>query len=115
MHARNVPRGGPLARLGVPDRLRARHRLILGDSREVLPRVFLEEPQVNVFFHDSLHTFDHMSFEYSLAWDHLQAGGILLSDDIFWSPAFHQFCRQKRIPYVHSGRFGAARKPSVGR
>ncbi len=95
----------------IPDRLRSRQRLVLGDSKEWLPRLLAEHPRIDIFFHDSLHTYEHMYFEYSLAWRHLPEGGLLLSDDIFWSAAFHRFCKERRSAYVHSGRFGATRKP----
>ncbi len=81
----------------IADRLRGRQRLILGDSKEWLPRLFTEHPTVDIFIHDSLHTFEHMYFEYSLAWRHLPPGGLLLSDDIFWSAAFHRFCREQGV------------------
>ena len=94
----------------IPERLRHRQRLLLGDSRELLPKVFAEFSPVDVFMHDSLHTYEHMSFEYSLAWEHLRAGGFLLSDDIYEASAFHDFCRARDLTYVAVGGFGATRK-----
>jgi predicted O-methyltransferase YrrM len=94
----------------IPDFLRARHRLELGDSREILPRILGEFGAIDIFFHDSLHTFDHMSFEYVAAWRALRAGGFLLSDDILWNSAFHTFCRGIGTPLVRIGGFGAAKK-----
>ncbi|OLD63215.1 MAG: hypothetical protein AUI47_09945 [Acidobacteria bacterium 13_1_40CM_2_68_5] len=96
----------------IPDRLRGRHRLELGDSREILPKVFERHPTVDIFFHDSLHTFEHQLYEYSTAWEYLPPGGLLLSDDILWTSAFHRFCRAQRRSYVRVGNgvFGAVRK-----
>jgi len=94
----------------IPERLRHRQRLLLGDSSELLPRVFAEFSAVDVFMHDSLHTYEHMSFEYSLAWEHLRDGGFLLSDDIYEAAAFHDFCRARDLTYVAVGGFGATRK-----
>lgn len=94
----------------VPDGLRDRHRLLLGDSRELLPRLLSERAKIDIFFHDSMHTFEHQYFEYSQAWPHISDGGLLLSDDIFWSAAFHKFCRERRRRYVRLEGFGAARK-----
>lgn len=86
----------------IPDFLRERHTLLLGDSKELLPRVLETYSVIDVFLHDSLHTFEHQLFEYSTVWPHLRQGGLLLSDDIFWTPAFHRFCAGKRRPYrVH--------------
>ena len=94
----------------IPDPLRHRHRLELGDSRELLPEILQSLQSVDIFLHDSLHTFDHMSFEYSTAWAHLRDGGLLLSDDILWNSAFHSFCRPLNRKYVRIGGFGAVRK-----
>jgi len=94
----------------IPDYLRERHRLVLGDSKIILPKLFREYPKIDIFFHDSLHTFEHMYFEYSTAWPHLSEGGLLFSDDIFWSEAFHKFCRENRRKYLRIKGLGAVRK-----
>lgn len=95
----------------VPDYLRKNYHLHLGDSKELLPKLFKEYPQIDVFFHDSLHTFQHQYFEYSTAWPYLSEGGLLLSHDIFWSSAFHRFCKEKGKKYVRTGSdFGSVRK-----
>jgi hypothetical protein len=78
----------------VPDDLRARWELRLGDARELLPRAFVEHPSVDVFFHDSDHSYDHMLWEYRTAWPHLRPGGWLLSDDVTRNAAFPDFCRE---------------------
>src|SRR3989344_843382 len=94
----------------IPDNLRSRHRLILGDAKEYLSKVLEEAKTIDVFLHDSLHTFEHQWFEYSAAWPHLSREGILLSDDVFWNTAYHRFCRSRRVPYmVHRG-LGVAKK-----
>jgi predicted O-methyltransferase YrrM len=94
----------------VPDYLRDRFRLIEGDSKEWLPKLLDEYPHPDIFFHDSLHTFEHQYFEYTTAWPHIVPGGLLLSDDIFFNSAFHQFCKQQARKYVHLEGFGAVRK-----
>ena len=94
----------------IPDFLRSRHSLRLGDSKQLLPKILQEHSTIDVFFHDSLHTFEHQMFEYDLAWRHLADGGLLLSDDIFWSSAFHKFCRAKAHPYQRLSQLGATRK-----
>ena len=92
------------------DYLRGLHELHLGDSRELLPRLLARYPRIDLFFHDSLHTFEHMSFAYHTAWPHLTDGGILASDDILWNTAFAKFCRGKGKRYVRVGAAGAVRK-----
>lgn len=67
----------------VPEDLRDRWDLRLGDARELLPALLEELGEVEVFFHDSLHTREHMLFEFETAWPHVREGGVLLADDVF--------------------------------
>jgi predicted O-methyltransferase YrrM len=95
----------------IPDRLRARHRLVIGDSRETLPRVLGEVGAVELFLHDSLHTAEAQRMEYELAWPRLASGGLLLSDDVLASPAFFRFARRVGARPVCLENYGAIRKP----
>jgi predicted O-methyltransferase YrrM len=94
----------------IPERLRSRHQLELGDAKQLLPRVLKEYPTIDIFMHDSLHTGEHMMLEYTLAWPHLREGGLLLSDDYMSSSAFHRFCRAHRRDYLQVANFAATRK-----
>lgn len=85
----------------VPNSLRSRYKLYLGDSKKLLPELFQKYPVVDIFIHDSLHTYEHQLFEYNTAWPHIKEGGLLLSDDILWTPAFYRFCRKQQKQYVH--------------
>ena len=66
----------------IPDYLKHRWELTLGKSEDVLPPLLEKLEKIDIFFHDSLHTYDHMLFEYNTCWDHLTDNGILISDDI---------------------------------
>jgi predicted O-methyltransferase YrrM len=105
-----IPEGREPAWL-VPYDLRPRFELVLGDTRRTLRRRLRHEGGVDVFFHDSLHTTRHMLFEFRVAWRNLQPGGVLISDDVFWNPAFWAFTRVHRVPFTHIGTMGATRKP----
>jgi predicted O-methyltransferase YrrM len=94
----------------VPDYLRRQHQILLGDSKELLPQALRQHATIDMFLHDSLHTYEHQMFEYEAAWQHLSSGGLLLSDDISWSPAFHRFCRAKGCAYKRFNDFGVVRK-----
>jgi len=94
----------------IPDRLRPRHRLILGSSAKFLPSVLNEKKNIDMFLHDSLHTYRHQWFEYSAVWPHLRSGGLLMSDDVFWNIAFNHFCKSKGVSYRISSGFGVAKK-----
>ena len=98
----------------VPDRLRARWQLHLGDARKLLPTLLQELGTLDIFIHDSLHTYDHMLFEYRTAWPHVRAGGILLSDDTDFNTAFPEFAATINRPTVmFNFRVGAIQKPTV--
>lgn len=80
----------------VPDWLRTRWSLHWGDSRQLLPALLEELGTIDIFIHDSLHTYEHMTFEYEQAYPHLRPGGILISDDALWNRAFADFVGKAR-------------------
>jgi hypothetical protein len=89
-----------------------RNVLILDDVRSALPALLKSVPDVDVFFHDDLHTPDHMLWEYQTIWPHMKSGGVLVSDDSNFS--WFQFCREQRISRPASTnlqRMTAIRKP----
>ncbi len=78
----------------VPDRLRQRWELILGDSKEMLPKLLSECKEIDIFLHDSEHSYEHMIFEFRTAWKYLTDKGILLSHDIDQNKAFEDFIKE---------------------
>jgi predicted O-methyltransferase YrrM len=70
----------------IPKELRNRWTLRLGDSRELLSVALAEG--VDMFLHDSDHSYAHQTFEYGLAWAALRPGGVLAADDTDWSTAW---------------------------
>ena len=95
----------------VPDDLRDRLEIVLGDARRTLPGVLGGLDGIDLFLHDSLHTTRHMLFEYRRAWLALRPGGLLLTDDAFMTPAFWWFTRRRRVPLFHTGAMAVTRKP----
>jgi hypothetical protein len=77
----------------VPQRLRSSWQLHLGRSLDLLPGVLRDAGTIDIFIHDSDHTYATMSTEYELAWEHLARGGLLVSDNIDCNTAFDDFCR----------------------
>src|SRR5262249_47718656 len=57
------------------------------------------------------HTHAHMAWEYATAWPALADGGLLLSDDVFWSTAFWRFARQVKTRGRIVRGMGFLRKP----
>jgi predicted O-methyltransferase YrrM len=79
----------------VPAYLRARWTLLLGDSRELLPPLLERLGCVDMFVHDSDHSYEHQRWEYRTAWPYIAPlGGILASDDTDWTPAFEEFASE---------------------
>jgi len=76
----------------VPEGLRHRWTLTVGDSKQELPKLLGDLGMIDLFVHDSLHEYGHMMFEYEEAWPKLRKGGILFSDDISRTAAFQDFC-----------------------
>ena len=97
----------------VPKELRGRWRLHLGDAKELLPALLPTLGPLDIFTHDSLHSYDHMMFEFRTAWPHLRDGGVLCSDDIDANRSFVDFAAEVNCPGVifNNRRAGAIRKP----
>jgi predicted O-methyltransferase YrrM len=75
----------------IPDSLKANHTLIRGDARAKLPGMLGALGKVDMFVHDSDHSYGHMKFELGLAHRHLRVPGIVISDDVNYNAAFHEF------------------------
>jgi len=82
----------------VPDWLREGWRLHIGDARQILPSLLSRLGTVDVFIHDSLHTYEHMIWEFETAHPFVRSGGLIFSDDALWNNAFQDFARKFREP-----------------
>jgi predicted O-methyltransferase YrrM len=88
-----LPKGKALGWI-VPGWLKSRWKLLIGDSRILLPSLLGKLGAIDVFIHDSLHSYDHMLWEYRTAFPHIRAGGLLFSDDAQWNTAFAEYSRE---------------------
>lgn len=82
----------------VPDSLRHRWQLHIGDAKVLLPDLLRQLGSIDVFIHDSLHTYEHMWFELQRAYPHVKPGGLLLADDALWNSSFVDFTREVKAP-----------------
>ena len=80
----------------VPPELRPRWHLYRGPSRRVLPELVSSLSRVDIFIHDSLHTYANMRAEFQALWPVLRPGGILIADDVGGNLAFNDFAREVR-------------------
>jgi predicted O-methyltransferase YrrM len=95
----------------VPPELTSDWNLVLGRSQEKLPPLLAELGRIDLFVHDSEHSYACMAFEFEAAFDHLRDGGVLASDDIDWNDAFDDFARRVgRRPVKLTRQFGVIRK-----
>lgn len=72
----------------VPRKLRKRWILHRGTTRRLLAPLLEGLGQIDLFLHDSLHTYANMRMEFAAAWTKLRAGGVLISDDVEGNRAF---------------------------
>jgi predicted O-methyltransferase YrrM len=96
----------------VPGELRSRWNLVIGDSTAELSRLLTEVGSLDVFFHDSDHSYEAMRNEFDAVIPRLGPGAALVADDIHKNAAFAEACRVHCLrSYVF--RKGGAATPSV--
>ena len=76
----------------VPDYLRHRWLLDKGRSSEKLPSLLERLRAIDIFLHDSDHSYRNMLWEYQTAWKYLSDEGLLLSHNVDENNAFPDFC-----------------------
>lgn len=104
-----VPPGRKLGWV-IPEELRDRWSLLLGESAKVLPRLLNDLGYIDLFLHDSRHLYKTMMKEYSIAWPHLREEGLLLSDDVIENDAFIDFADRVKMHPIVVGHMGAIHK-----
>lgn len=78
----------------VPSWLRGLWQPHLGDAREILPPLLARCGPIDIFIHDSLHTYEHMTWEFEAGFPSLRPGGLLFSDDALCNQAFADFAEK---------------------
>ena len=72
----------------VPGELRNRWTLHRGTSSRLLHPLLGRLGEIDLFVHDSSHTYRNMRMEFTRVWPTLRRGGVLISDDIEGNRAF---------------------------
>ena len=75
----------------IPQNLRKRWKLVVGSSLMKLEETLRSKKTIDVFLHDSLHTYKNMLFEYNTSWPFIKKNGFLISDDVSENNAFLDF------------------------
>jgi predicted O-methyltransferase YrrM len=94
----------------VPEEMRNRWRLIRGKSSEKLPDLLNDILEVDLFLHDSDHSYQNMRFEFETVWPYLRKEGILLSDDTHRNESFFDFAKSINKKWVRFYLLAAIRK-----
>lgn len=95
----------------VPKSLRDRWQLTIGDSTSLLPQIASELIRVDLFLHDSDHSYNHMMLEFEIMWPRISKGGFLCSDDIEVSDAWQEFLSKVRHTGISvQSRLGVCQK-----
>jgi predicted O-methyltransferase YrrM len=103
--------------VAVPESLRERWVHLEGASRRHLPPLLRQLDEIELFFHDSLHSTRNVRWELTRAWRALRPGGVVVVDDVDLNWGFQQFLqagddRQPLWCMADDGRrlFAVARK-----
>ncbi len=95
LHSGDLPilelRNDQYVGVAVPDNLRGPWSLYRMADRESLPKIVRNAAPFDLVYYDSDKSYDGRRFAYTLLWDNLAAGGVLVSDDIDDNMAFADF------------------------
>lgn len=95
----------------IPNYLKSRHELVVSRSKEKLYDVLKNTSSIDVFLHDSNHTYKHMMLEFKTAWPNIKNDGFLLSDNVHWNDAFLDFADSiNKKPFITHEGFGIIQK-----
>jgi predicted O-methyltransferase YrrM len=93
----------------VPDVLAHRFHVHVGDAKKLLPPLVDSLPEIDMFYHDSDHTYNHMMLEFIESKRKLTQGGAIVVDDVAWNAATWDFADQYGVPsYNYKGAVGIA-------
>lgn len=65
-----------------------------GDSHREIPKI---KEHIDLYIHDSEHSFRFIRKEMALVWSKLSKNGIIIADDLDWSNGFFSFCVEKKL------------------
>jgi len=75
----------------VPERLRIQWELFIGSSATILPELLKSMQQLDVFIHDSDHTYRNILLELRTVWPYLRKDAIMILDDAHTNRAVIDF------------------------
>jgi len=106
----NLPKEG--SGFVIPEDLKDRWVLKIGKSKDLLSNLLKEIGYVDIFLHDSEHSYGNMMFEFFTSWKYLTEGGLILGHDINWNNSFKDFSKEvnRKIVNLEFSGLGVIRK-----
>lgn len=80
----------------IPQSLKHRWLLHRGTSKRVMPKLLSHLGQIDIFIHDSLHTYGNISRELKMISPQLKSRSVVICDDLEGNVAFHEWGIQKK-------------------
>lgn len=99
LHLDSLP-AGKMPGFLVPSKLKKNWKLIMGNTYNELPELLKKIKEIDIFIHDSEHTYKTMLYEYKTSWPYLRDGGALVSDDVSYTKAFNSFSKEKKVKKI---------------
>ncbi len=90
----------------VPEALRGRWQLHPGSTRRVLPKLLPRVAPIDIFVHDSLHTYRTMSHDFRIVTPFLSRHAVIMVDDVDGNPAFLQWMKHIKPAFSTAVREG---------
>jgi len=83
----------------IPTHLKTSWRLINGLSEQVLKPLLEKLGPIDIFIHDSDHSYENMMSEFRTVWPFLRKEGVFLAHDVGRNDALFNFCREVNFPW----------------
>jgi predicted O-methyltransferase YrrM len=103
LYSIDLPPLGPIAEKFVgwliPEELRTRWQLFIGTSKKWLPKIMEDLGGVDMFLHDSLHTYGNISKELQTVTPKLRKQSIVVADDVEGNSAFLEWVSRYKPTY----------------
>lgn len=100
LYSIDLPDQTGLSGWAVPDKLRGYWDLRLGSSKDLMPALLHETGPIEMFLHDSDHSYENMMFEFRTVWPFLKNHGLFLAHDVGRNDALFDFCHETGISWL---------------
>ncbi len=85
----------------IPINLRKKHKFVKGTSKQKMKEVLSYVDKVDIFFHDSDHTYENIMLELNEVWPKLSEESIILVDNYDWTDAPIDFSKKMNLDILN--------------